>query len=94
MYCFLCLFFYDVDVKFSHQHFGGYPGGLSVFSFPFFAIFTSWLLFILFSMIYSCLSPDSGLSHGILDLADVANIFLVIPQSIASDASYCKSIHD
>jgi len=33
----------DVRVQFSHQHFGGRPGDLSVFGFPFLAIFASWL---------------------------------------------------
>jgi len=51
-----------------------------VFAFPFFAIFASRLSSCY--MLSPCLSPDSGPSCDILDLADVANVFVAdfIPQ--------------
>jgi hypothetical protein len=71
----MCLFFCG-DV----QLFGDSPESLAVFGSPFFVIFASRLLSILFarSLLMALRSgfPDSGSSYDILDLADVADVFV------------------
>jgi hypothetical protein len=43
------LFSCDIDVQLSHQRSVGSPGSLGLFGFPFFAIFSNQLSFILFT---------------------------------------------
>jgi len=51
----VCLWFpCHVDVQFSHQRFGGRPGGLGLFHFPLFGIFASRLSSILFRSLHVC----------------------------------------
>jgi len=63
----------------------GAPGGLEMFG------FSSCKPIILHPVftVHPCSFADSGLSYDILDLADVADVFVAdsTPRSIASDAS-------
>jgi len=65
------LFSYDVDVKLSHQPFGGRPD-------VWFSISCDFCQPVMVHPVYivsPCLSSDSGPSYVILTLADVADVF-------------------
>jgi len=80
--CYFILFFCDIHVQLLQQHFGGHSGlGFGGVWFPIFCDFCKPVV-----ILFTCLPFDSGPSCDILNLADVADVFVAnsIPQSVAS----------
>jgi len=71
---FMCLFFSDVDVQFSHQRFRGHSNGSRVFGSYFLRFLQTG--YRPFCLVSSCLFPDSGPFCDTLNVADVANVFI------------------
>jgi len=68
----------DIGDQFSHHVLEGRPGSLEMFSFPFSFNFCKPVIIHLVYIVSLYSSADSGPSYGILDLADVANIFQIL----------------
>jgi len=80
----VCLFSCDVDAQFSQQRFGGHSDGPNMVV----SHFCKPVVVHPVHMVSPCSSPDSGPFYDILNLANVADVFIAdsISQSIASDA--------